>query len=168
MHAAPNAAETRRGRDQEAYLFRETLCPTITHPLRIWCTFPKHAPAKNKYNEIPYPTLPATLSKPSDLKQQLKHTDVHSLCMAASTDKALAAHPRRGFSATTGAAPGGMAGMVQDFQQMAAFGGRGMKGRVKNMLISIKGAFGGRTTGRTQMRCDSALHAKHMCNVRYP
>lgn len=45
-----------------------------------------------------------------------------------------------------------MQGMVQDFQQMAAFGGRGVKGTVESIVASVKGAWKGRAKSRMQMR----------------
>lgn len=45
--------------------------------------------------------------------------------------------------------PGGMAGMVQDFQQMAAVGGRGVRGKLKSMVGSVNAALRGQ---RAQMR----------------
>ena len=71
---------------------------------------------------------------------------MNSLCSVASAEKAALAHGHRA------AAGGGVAGMVQDFQQMAASSGRGVKGRVKDMMASIKTAFGGTTRSRTHMR----------------
>ncbi|CAN0559215.1 unnamed protein product, partial [Ectocarpus sp. 12 AP-2014] len=50
--------------------------------------------------------------KPSDLKQQLKHTDVRNLCMAASADQLAAA----AASQAAAASHGGMVGMVHDIQ----------------------------------------------------
>ena len=73
--------------------------------------------------------------------------DVHSLCSVASARKAAAAHGHRV------AADGGVVGIVQDFQQMVAYRGRGVEGRLQDMLASVKGAFGGTTRGRTHMRC---------------
>lgn len=45
-----------------------------------------------------------------------------------------------------------MQGMVQDFQQMAAFGGQGVKGTVESIVASVKGAWKGRAKSRMQMR----------------
>lgn len=42
-----------------------------------------------------------------------------------------------------------MAGMVQE---MAVYGGRGVRGGVKDMLAALKDAFGGTARGRTHMR----------------
>eukprot|EP00752_Nemacystus_decipiens_P013801 g12253.t1 len=83
--------------------------------------------------------------KASDLKQQLKHTDIRSLCTAASANQLAAASA--GQSGVGSA--GGVAGIVQDFQQMA-FRGRGVRGRLKSIVGSVKGALGGGQ--RSQMR----------------
>ncbi|CAM9133109.1 unnamed protein product [Scytosiphon promiscuus] len=66
--------------------------------------------------------------KASDLKQQLKHTDIRNLCMAASADQLAAATAKQ----TGPGSAGGMVGMVQDFQQMAAL--KSIVGSVKVVL----------------------------------
>lgn len=80
------------------------------------------------------------------MKQQLKHTDVHSLCSVASADKAASAQGNRAATSAS------MAGMVHDFQEMAASGGRGVRGGMRDMLAALKNAFGGTARGRTHMR----------------
>lgn len=65
--------------------------------------------------------------------------------MAASADQIAAASARQ---AGAGAA-GGVAGMVQDFQQMAAFSGKGVRGRLKSIVGSVKGVL---RVHRAQMR----------------
>lgn len=97
---------------------------------------------------------PPVIIQASDLKQQLKHTDIQNLCMASSADKAAAAHARGGSSV-------GVAGIVQDFQNMAAFGGLGVKGRVQAMVqamvASVRAAVRGRRGGRANMRYEPPL-----------
>ncbi|CAM9253169.1 unnamed protein product [Ectocarpus sp. 4 AP-2014] len=83
--------------------------------------------------------------KSSDLKQQLKHTDVRNLCMAASADQLAAA----AASQTAAASHGGMVGMVHDIQHMAAFGGKGVRGRLKSFVGSVHGVLRGQ---KMQMR----------------
>lgn len=82
--------------------------------------------------------------------------------MAASADKHAAMHTKQSDSVPKGMSGGGMAGMVQDFQQMAAFGGRGVKGEIQSMLASVKGAFGGQAKGRTQMRWDNNSYSFYL------
>lgn len=45
-----------------------------------------------------------------------------------------------------------MVGMVHDFHEMAASGGRGVRGSVRDMLGALKDTFGGTARGRTHMR----------------
>lgn len=66
--------------------------------------------------------------------------------MAASADQLAAASA----SQSAAASAGGVVGMVQDFQQMAAFSGRGVRGGLKSILGSVKGALG--AGQRSQMR----------------
>ncbi|CAM9812213.1 unnamed protein product, partial [Ectocarpus sp. 8 AP-2014] len=83
--------------------------------------------------------------KSSDLKQQLKHTDVRNLCMAASADQLAAA----AASQAAAASHGGMVGMVHDIQHMAAFGGKGVRGRLRSFVGSVHGVLRGQ---KMQMR----------------
>lgn len=66
--------------------------------------------------------------------------------MVASADQLAAASASQSGAGSAG----GVAGMVQDFQQMAAFSGRGVRGRLKSFVGSFKGALG--TGQRSQMR----------------
>ena len=66
--------------------------------------------------------------------------------MAASADQVAAASVTQSGAGSAG----GVVGMVQDFQQMAAFGGRGVRGRLKSIVGSVRGALG--AGQRSQMR----------------
>lgn len=54
--------------------------------------------------------------------------------MAASADQLAAATAKQAGAGSQG----GMVGMVQDFQQMASFGGRGVRGRLESIVGSVK------------------------------
>lgn len=66
--------------------------------------------------------------------------------MAASADQLAAASASQSGAASAG----GVVGMVQDFQQMAAFSGRGVRGRLNSIVGSMKGALS--AGKRSQMR----------------
>ena len=67
--------------------------------------------------------------------------------MAASADQVAAASTSQAPAGM--GSPGGMAGVVQDIQQMAAVGGRGVRGKLKSIVGSVKATLRGQ---RAQMR----------------
>lgn len=65
--------------------------------------------------------------------------------MAASADQLAAA----AASQAAAASHGGMVGMVHDIQHMAAFGGKGVRGRLRSFVGSVHGVLRGQ---KMQMR----------------
>lgn len=117
------------------------------HVLPIGLLLTSIVPPNSKHVHLPTPF------QPSDLKQQLKHADVQSLCMAATADKAAyETHIRRREGVVGVKGGGSMSGMAQDFRQLASMGSRDVRGRAMEMVAAVRGALGGRTRGRAQLR----------------